>query len=111
MGAAGGDVEDGIDGALFCSRPVSPFSAGSFGPPNTTLTSSDRPGVDEPERTDLAPILIRLQINPEQWIDTVTNFGRLFRTAVGRARAMKEQAARMGRRWLYGNRYAATAFT
>ena len=59
---------------------------------------------------DLAPILTRLQINPDQWIDTVTNFGRLFRTAVGRVDAMREQAARMGRRWLYGVRNCAAAF-
>lgn len=60
---------------------------------------------------DLAPILTRLQINPDQWIDTVNNFGRLFRTAVGRVDAMREQASRMGRRWLYGTRNCAAAFT
>ena len=59
---------------------------------------------------DLAPILTRLQINPDEWIDTVQNFGRLFRTAVGRVDAMREQAARMGRRWLYGIRNCAAAF-
>ena len=40
---------------------------------------------------DLAPILTRLQINPDQWIDTVQNFGHLFRTAIGRVDAMREQ--------------------
>jgi len=60
---------------------------------------------------DLAPILDRLQINPDQWIHTVQNFSRLFRTAVGRVDAMREQAARMGRQWLYGTRNCATAFT
>ena len=59
---------------------------------------------------DLAPILERLQIAPEHWLETVCHFGRLFRTAAGGLSAMRREAHRTGRRWLYGMRHSAVAF-
>ena len=58
----------------------------------------------------LHPILERLQIDVEHWVETVTGFGRWFRRAAGTARRLCEEAARAGRRWLQGIGYARQAF-
>lgn len=50
----------------------------------------------------LSPILERLGINGEVWVEAVKNFGRWFRTAVGRAESLVKEAARRGRRHLQG---------
>ena len=59
---------------------------------------------------DLAPILERLQIVQERWIDGVLNFGRCFRSAAGRAESLAAEAARRGRRWLQGVSHSRTRF-
>lgn len=61
--------------------------------------------------SDLAPILERLQIRAENWIDTVTHFGRWFKRAAGRGASLTAAAAAIGRRWFQGVRQATTAFT
>ena len=58
----------------------------------------------------LAPILERLQIDVDRWIDTVTRFGRWFHRAVGSAQALCAEAVRVGRRWLRGVGAARLAF-
>ncbi len=58
----------------------------------------------------LAPILTRLAIRPEGWLDLVTRFGRWFHRAVGRLAALRERAARHGRRWLHGQEASRAAF-
>jgi len=58
----------------------------------------------------LAPILERLQIDVDRWIDTVTRFGRWFHRAVGSAQALCAEAARVARRWLRGVGAARLAF-
>jgi hypothetical protein len=59
---------------------------------------------------DLAPILERLQIKSEKWIDLVINFGRSFATAVGLPQSLAAEAARRGRKFLRGQRSAPAAF-
>jgi hypothetical protein len=58
----------------------------------------------------LAPILERLGIVGDGWIETVRQFGRRFKTAVGRPDALAALAARRGKAWLQGSNAAALAF-
>ncbi len=60
--------------------------------------------------TLLAPILERLGIIGDCWIETVRQFGRGFKTAVGRPDALAALAARRGKAWLQGSAAAALAF-
>jgi hypothetical protein len=57
-----------------------------------------------------APILERLGINSEGWVETVRRFGSWFKTAVGRGRSLRDLAERRGKAWLQGQRGAALAF-
>jgi REP element-mobilizing transposase RayT len=58
----------------------------------------------------LAPILERLGVNGDAWVDTVRNFGKRFKRAVGRRDSLAALAARMGQAWFHGQRAAAIAF-
>ena len=57
-----------------------------------------------------APILKRLGIIGNGWVETVRQFGRRFKTAVGRPDALAALAARRGKAWLQGSGAAALAF-
>jgi len=59
---------------------------------------------------ELLPILERLQIQPESWLDVVVTFDRKFRTVVGRVAAIRREALRRRRRWLQGLSSAAAIF-
>jgi REP element-mobilizing transposase RayT len=58
----------------------------------------------------LAPILERLGLNGDRWPETMRQFGRWFKTAVGRRDSLKELAARRRKAWLHGQAGAALAF-
>jgi hypothetical protein len=58
----------------------------------------------------LAPILERLHINGDAWVDTIDQFGRLFRRAAGRVASMAALAAARGKRWFHGVSACRTAF-
>jgi REP element-mobilizing transposase RayT len=58
----------------------------------------------------LAPILERLGVNGEGWVDTVRHFGRRFKRVVGRSDSMAALAGRYGQSWFQGHRAAAIAF-
>jgi hypothetical protein len=58
----------------------------------------------------LAPILERLGINGDAWVDTIDQFGRLFRRAAGRVASMAALAAARGKRWFHGMRACRTSF-
>jgi hypothetical protein len=60
---------------------------------------------------ELAPILKRLGIADEHWLDSVAQFGRWFHRAAGRAEHLLSQAARCGRRWFQGIAPARLAFS
>ena len=60
--------------------------------------------------TQLSPILERLGIVGDGWIETVRQFGRRFKTAVGRPDALAALAARRGKAWLQGSNAAGLAF-
>jgi hypothetical protein len=54
----------------------------------------------------LSPILRRLRLSPETWVETVLYFGRWFRLAAGHVDSLAAEAARRGRRWLSHSRAA-----
>ena len=58
-----------------------------------------------------APILERLQVSTNCWVDLVTGFGRWFRRTVGRPSNMAEESERLGCHWLHGISHAREAFT
>jgi hypothetical protein len=57
-----------------------------------------------------APILERLHLKDDHWIETVRRFGRSFKRAVGRRESLKILAEQTGRRWFHGQRAAGVAF-
>jgi hypothetical protein len=59
---------------------------------------------------DVAPILNRLGVVGDNWIDCVKDFGRWFHRAAGRVAALGEEASRAGKRWLQGKRHCRQAF-
>jgi hypothetical protein len=60
---------------------------------------------------DISPILQRLGLSDEYWIDCVKNFGRWFHRAAGRVSLLAEEASRAGKRWLQGVAHCQHAFT
>ena len=59
---------------------------------------------------ELAPILDRLGLSDECWIDGVKNFGRWFHRAAGRVSALSDEATRAGKRWFQGADRCGQAF-
>ena len=59
---------------------------------------------------ELAPILDRLKLNGDGWIETVRNYDRWFKQVVGGLTSMKKLARQIGRCWFHGQRAAAVAF-
>ena len=58
----------------------------------------------------LAPILERLSIAPDGWIESVCQFGRWFCRAVGSPRRVEYEAARSGKQWFGGVSRCRRAF-
>jgi hypothetical protein len=58
----------------------------------------------------LRPILERLAINAEMWLDTIGSFGRWFHRAVGRVSSLAARATRTGRHWFQGAGFSRLAF-
>src|SRR5271155_703309 len=59
---------------------------------------------------ELAPILDRLGVESDRWLDTIRHFGRWFKRAAGRRDSLTAMAAQSGRSWFQGQRAAAIAF-
>ena len=59
---------------------------------------------------ELRPILERLGIRGECWVDCVQNFGRWFHRAAGGVSLLADAAARAGRRWFHGVARCRQAF-
>ena len=58
----------------------------------------------------LAPILTRLEIDCENWLKTVANYGTWFHRVVGKVESIAHAAQRLGKRWLQGKSRSAQAF-
>ncbi len=59
---------------------------------------------------ELSPILNRLGLNGECWLETVSHFGRWFKRAAGGRESLASAALRCGRRWFQGQAAARVAF-
>jgi REP element-mobilizing transposase RayT len=58
----------------------------------------------------LAPILDRLGLDRANWVQTVRDFGRMFKQAAGRWSSLTRAAPRCSRRWFQGKAAARLAF-
>jgi hypothetical protein len=58
----------------------------------------------------LLPILERLQVNADAWVDTIQTLGRSFRRAIGRASSLAALAAQRGKHWFQGVTAGKEAF-
>ena len=58
----------------------------------------------------LAPILTRLEIDDQNWFNTITKFDTLFCRAAGRMKSLMETAVRSGKCWLKGFSASKAAF-
>jgi hypothetical protein len=58
----------------------------------------------------LSPILERLHIRSEMWLETVSHFGRWFHRAAGSADRLLARAQSAGRRWFHGVTRSRLAF-
>jgi len=70
-------------------------------------TRQDKRGVVPAE---LRPILQRIGVSSDTWVDTVVNFGRWFRRAAGRVESLTAEANKRGRQWLHGVSHCRAAF-
>ena len=59
---------------------------------------------------DLQPILERVQVRSEHWLETVDGYGRLFHRVSGKVESILAAARQAGKRWLGGIRAGRTAF-
>jgi hypothetical protein len=60
---------------------------------------------------DLAPILSRIGVNPEAWIDTISCLGSKFHVAAGRHSSLKSFAKKIGVHWNSGLSAAKASFS
>ena len=60
---------------------------------------------------ELRPILERLSINADGWLENMLDFGRRFRRVIGRAASISDFARQRGRRWFQGQAASRLAFT
>jgi hypothetical protein len=58
----------------------------------------------------LAPILERLKIRGDRWLDLIENFDRWFCNFVGHIDRLQQAATRSGRLWVRGARQCVVAF-
>ena len=71
------------------------------------MIRSDKRGAIE---ADLRPILVRIGVNPQAWMETVTTFGDRFSLVAGLASNLRRYADELGRRWFKGVSAAQVAF-
>lgn len=60
--------------------------------------------------SDIAPILARLGIAQDAWLDTVTHFGKRFHRAAGPLERIAGLCQQLGQRWLRGQSAASELF-
>jgi hypothetical protein len=70
------------------------------------LQSGKRGAID----ADLAPVLLRIGLKPDAWLDTISRFESRFRLAAGLLSSLRNFADQLGRRWLTGLTAARAVF-
>ncbi len=68
---------------------------------------SDKPGAISPE---VRPLLESLELDPEEWVETIRTYGKRFGIVAGTVEHIREAASALGRRWLKGCRSCESAF-
>ncbi len=71
------------------------------------ILRSDKRGTIDP---NLVPILMRIGIKPDAWLDTVSRFESKFHVAAGLLSNLRSFADKIGRRWVAGISAARVAF-
>jgi REP element-mobilizing transposase RayT len=61
--------------------------------------------------TEMKPLLVRMELNVENWIDTVEHFGSRFYHIAAPVKKLGAEASRLGMKWLKGKSGAKTAFS
>ncbi len=56
--------------------------------------------------TELAPLLERLNIDPEAWLDSVKNYGKNYNTVIGTREGIKRFSQAIGRKWFCMSGYS-----
>jgi hypothetical protein len=69
---------------------------------------SDKPGLIP---SHLEPMLTRLEVEREAWLETVQHFGSRFHRVAGQLQHMVQAAREAGQRWFQGKRASAVAFS
>jgi hypothetical protein len=59
---------------------------------------------------ELRPILERIGVKPDEWVDTINSYESRFRQAVGSEPSLRSYADRIGKRWVHGVRSARKSF-
>ena len=59
----------------------------------------------------LLPLLKRLDVDAEHWLDTMERYGSLFWQVVGKVESLLKVTKRLGKAWLRGIRASAHAFS
>jgi putative transposase len=115
-------MKDSLDGATLSSSWLCPISSESKRRGILQMTAAeyfdlvDKSGcvIRSDKRgaiaADLVPILLRIGVNPEAWIETISRFGYKFRLAAGLLSNLRNFADQLGRRWLTGLAAARAAF-
>ena len=71
------------------------------------MIRSDKQGAIE---VNLRPILLRIGVNPQAWVETVSGFGDKFGLVAGLLCNLRSFADQLGRRWFKGVAAARAAF-
>ncbi|MCU7805638.1 MAG: transposase [Candidatus Thiodiazotropha sp. (ex Lucinoma borealis)] len=56
--------------------------------------------------SELVPILERLNIDPEAWLDSVKNYGKNYNTVIGTRKGIKQFSQAIGRKWFCSSGYS-----
>jgi putative transposase len=60
--------------------------------------------------TELAPILERLNIDPEAWLDSVKNYGKNYNTVIGTREGIKQFSQAIGRKWFCASGFSLQVY-
>jgi len=60
--------------------------------------------------SELAPLLTRLELSAQTWVETVQHFGKWFHRAAGKPESLAKEAKRRGVSWLSGISHSRVAF-
>jgi hypothetical protein len=56
------------------------------------------------------PVLERMELDVENWVGTVEQYGSLYWRVAGKVENLKKRAREMGRQWLAGQRKSRSVF-